>query len=601
MQTVWMQTVSMRARSVPSRRPARRARVLSEHSPERGRVGVADARRDRLEGGALLQHLAGGVDPDALYELDGREPAGLVHEPRERPRAHADLSGELADGEAIGEVTSHPRVRAPQRRLPGEERREDDVRPLRAPTIEEQVARGVRREDRAREPLDQRKHHVGVRQRSAAGETSSTLHEHPVGFDVDTGVRGRERRREKPRRRRPLAVEQARRRREEDAGARGRDVRPGGVRAGERPHDPPSLVGRELTLDFPEGRRAGAGQHERRRPPRKPRARAKSDDVERRRPAERRRGAVHDLEDVEAERERGPKRVGHFDDGDARWRDRSHECRFSHSSGAARIRTIGDEPNMTRRPTPPLPDPDRLGGPAWMARTGGRLTRRDCLHGAAIAAVSQAENLLQRALPFAVRRVDVATLPRVPDSRLARLAEEAAMNQDETLRMHGFRSSVFARALAHGDGVDVDLELLHVCALLHDDGLMTSVVGQDFTVRSGATARRVADEAGEEPGVGRALEDAVLVHTTVGVSVERDGALGAYTQFGAMVDLVGLRLHALPKDLVRKVIDEHPRGPFKREILRRFDAEVEAVPHGRFAFAQRVGFGAAVRMAPFPT
>ncbi|MBL8684671.1 MAG: hypothetical protein JNK05_36180 [Myxococcales bacterium] len=34
---------------------------------------------------------------------------------------------------------------------------------------------------------------------------------------------------------------------------------------------------------------------------------------------------------------------------------------------------------------------------------------------------------------------------------------------------------------------------------------------------------RVADEAGEAPIVGRVLEDALLVHTTLGVTVERVG------------------------------------------------------------------------------
>lgn len=236
-----------------------------------------------------------------------------------------------------------------------------------------------------------------------------------------------------------------------------------------------------------------------------------------------------------------------------------------------------------------------------MKATGGVLSARECLHGARVAMKQQLRNLLDRALPSRVRTLDVHALPPVPDSALVRRAEEVAMAQDDALRLHGFRTSIYARALALGDRVEVDLELLHVAALLHDDGLMNAVVGEDFTVRSGATARRVADEAGEPPIVGRALEDAVLVHTTIGVTVERDGALGAYTQFGAMVDLVGLRVRALPDALVRAALETHPRGAFKREILRRFDAEATAVAGGRFAFARRAGFASAVRRAPFET
>lgn len=248
-----------------------------------------------------------------------------------------------------------------------------------------------------------------------------------------------------------------------------------------------------------------------------------------------------------------------------------------------------------------LPDSERLGGSGWITRTGGVLTTCECLVGAGVAARQQVQNLVGRALPALVTRVDLTTLPRVPDSRLVRLAEEAALDQGDTLRLHGFRSAAFARALAHGDGVPVDLELLHVCGLLHDDGLVKTVAGEDFTVRSGATARRVADAAGEEPLVGRALEDALIVHTTVGITPTRDGALGAYTQYGAMVDLTGLRLAALPSAFVKKVLEDYPRGPFKRELLRRFEAEANALPGGRFAFARRVGFGLAVRLAPFAT
>lgn len=234
-----------------------------------------------------------------------------------------------------------------------------------------------------------------------------------------------------------------------------------------------------------------------------------------------------------------------------------------------------------------------------MARTRGQLSLCACARGVAVAAGQQLQNLVERAVPRLVRRLAVEALPEVPDSRLVRLAEEAALEQDELLLRHGFRTSAFGRALAHGDGVAVDPELLHVAAILHDVGLMRVVVGEDFTIRSAAAARRVADAAGEPAEVGLALEDALLVHTTVGINPSRDGALGAYTQFGAMLDLTGLRLRALPRRYVEHVLETHPRGPFKRALLERFEAEARAVPRGRFGFARRVGFAAAVRWAPF--
>lgn len=246
----------------------------------------------------------------------------------------------------------------------------------------------------------------------------------------------------------------------------------------------------------------------------------------------------------------------------------------------------------------PLPDPDRFGGPHWLERTGGVMNRTECLRGLAIAGRQQIANLGQRVLP-ALRRAALPDLPPVPDSKLVRLAEEASLEQNATLLAHGYRSALFARALAALDGQQADPELLHICGLLHDVGIMQAIAGEDFTLRSAAAARRCADCAGELREVGDHLADAIIVHTTVGVQPDRDGVLGAYTQYGAMVDLAGLRLKELPRSFVAEVLRSHPRGPFKREILSRLALEARSVPGGRFAFATRVGFGYAVRAAPF--
>ncbi|MCA3254017.1 MAG: hypothetical protein INF91_00190, partial [Alphaproteobacteria bacterium] len=157
---------------------------------------------------------------------------------------------------------------------------------------------------------------------------------------------------------------------------------------------------------------------------------------------------------------------------------------------------------MTARTLPPLPDPDRFGGPGWVARTGGRMNAPECLRGLGIAAGQQLRNLWERLTP-ALRRADsLDALPRVPDSRLVALAEEAALEQSPELLAHGYRSALYGRALAHIDGVATDPELLHICGLLHDVGIMTAITGEDFTLRSAAVARRCAHEAGECGEVG---------------------------------------------------------------------------------------------------
>jgi hypothetical protein len=255
---------------------------------------------------------------------------------------------------------------------------------------------------------------------------------------------------------------------------------------------------------------------------------------------------------------------------------------------------------MADRILPALPDPDRFGGPGWVRSSGGVMTPRECHHGLRIAAGQQLRNLWQRLVPALCRPARLDLLP-VPDSRLVRLAEEAALEQSPELLAHGYRSALFGRALAQLDGVAADPELLHICGLLHDVGIMQAVTGEDFTLRSAAIARSCAAAAGEPEIVGHHLADALIVHTTVGVQADRDGALGAYTQYGAMVDLTGLRLAHLPRTFIAEVLASHPRGAFKREILRRLEQEATAVPGGRFAFARRVGFDLAVRHAPYPS
>jgi hypothetical protein len=95
------------------------------------------------------------------------------------------------------------------------------------------------------------------------------------------------------------------------------------------------------------------------------------------------------------------------------------------------------------------------------------------------------------------------------------------------------------------------------------------------------------------------LADAICVHTTPGVSLEKDGALGCYLQWGAMVDGAGLRAWDVAPANLAEVLRRHPRGDFKRELVELMRAEAAAVPKGRFGLLVRCGVPLAVRMAPF--
>jgi len=259
-----------------------------------------------------------------------------------------------------------------------------------------------------------------------------------------------------------------------------------------------------------------------------------------------------------------------------------------------------DDENPFSRRQLVSPDPNRLGGPEWLVATGGRLTWQQRGSMFATSVATQFELFLQKIARRRSVRIDVESIMRLPDSRLVREAQEAALCQSSALLAHGYRTALFARALAQIDRVEVDEEHLVVCALLHDAGLVPAVAGEDFTLRSARIAEGAAHRAGQE-AIAPRLRDAICVHTTIGIDVEKDGALGAYTQFGAMVDLVGLRERHLPHDLVSRVVDDHPRAGFTTEIIAALGAEARAVPGGRFAILRCVGFAPAVRFSSVPS
>jgi hypothetical protein len=251
-------------------------------------------------------------------------------------------------------------------------------------------------------------------------------------------------------------------------------------------------------------------------------------------------------------------------------------------------------------------DPQRLGGLAWVRRTGGRLTSRERGRLLSAIALGQWENVMGRAklalgrLPPGAANVDLDTFTK-PDSLFAREAEQACAELAPPLVGHSYRTWLFGRALAEVDGNELDAELFYCGSLLHDHGIAQPTPGRDFTLGSAertltcATAAKVSDDRAQ------VLADAICVHTTPGVSIERDGALGCYLQWGAMVDGAGLRIWDVAPTNVTEILHRYPRVDFKRQLVAMIRAEAAAVPQGRFGLLVRCGLPLAVRMAPFKT
>ncbi len=252
------------------------------------------------------------------------------------------------------------------------------------------------------------------------------------------------------------------------------------------------------------------------------------------------------------------------------------------------------------------PDPQRLGGLGWALRTGGRLTARERGRLLSAIALGQWENAIGRAklalgrLPPGAANVNLDTFV-APDSLFAREAEQACAELPASLVGHSYRTWLFGRALAAVDGSELDMELFYCGSLLHDHGIVQPTPGRDFTLASAERTLACATTAGVNDDRAQALADAICVHTTPGVAVDRDGALGCYLQWGAMVDGAGLRIWDVAPANVTEILHRYPRVDFKHQLVAMMRAEAAALPQGRFGLLVRCGLPLAVRMAPFKT
>lgn len=185
------------------------------------------------------------------------------------------------------------------------------------------------------------------------------------------------------------------------------------------------------------------------------------------------------------------------------------------------------------------PDPTRLGGLAWTRRTGGRLTRGERMRLLGEIAKGQAVNLAGRA--------------RLAAGRLPAGAAE-----------------IDARDFAPPDSA-LAREAEQACA-----ELPAAIAGHSYRTWMFGLALAALD--GSHP----------------------DPELGCYVQWGAMVDVAGLRLWDVSPANREEILRRHPRqAGFKTELVDAVRAEARAVPGGRFALLTRCGLPPAIRLAPF--
>lgn len=141
-------------------------------------------------------------------------------------------------------------------------------------------------------------------------------------------------------------------------------------------------------------------------------------------------------------------------------------------------------------------------------------------------------------------------------------------------------------------------ELFFCAALLHDFGLVHPTWGVDFTLAGANRAMDCVTDAGLTDESAQSVGDGICVHPTVGISVERDGPIGYYVQWGAMADIGGLRMWDITRANQDEVYRRYPRErSFGKTCAALIEAEAKAVSGGRFALYAQLGMPTLVRLA----
>jgi HD domain len=187
------------------------------------------------------------------------------------------------------------------------------------------------------------------------------------------------------------------------------------------------------------------------------------------------------------------------------------------------------------------------------------------------------------------------TLPRPPDSALAREADERVRElSSPALYGHCLRTWAFAALFAQRDGVKHDEELLYLACVLHDLGLTKEHWGGDphakcFAVEGARAAHAFVLGHGASDERARGIAEAISLHLNVTVPA-RLGAEAHLLSKGVSLDVVGRRLHQIPPPTTRSVNERWPRDGCARELAVSTTKQAHLRPQSRSALLQKLGF-----------
>ena len=153
----------------------------------------------------------------------------------------------------------------------------------------------------------------------------------------------------------------------------------------------------------------------------------------------------------------------------------------------------------------------------------------------------------------------------VPDSALARRARELITDAAAPLLVnHSVRVYAWAVELARHDRLEFDPEILYVCAMLHDIGLVPAYdLGGCYEDDGGKAAAQLARETGAPDDRARAIYEVVALHNDE--TLPPDPASEVVLLWdSAGTDVTGNRIADVRPAIIPELLAAHPRLDFKR-------------------------------------
>lgn len=167
-----------------------------------------------------------------------------------------------------------------------------------------------------------------------------------------------------------------------------------------------------------------------------------------------------------------------------------------------------------------------------------------------------------------------------PNAALARAAAALAADAHApALLNHVHRTWWFGEFIGRRRSMKYDRELVYMASLLHDLGLSHAHKGDKrFEVDGADAASRFLRRNAYAAEKTRLVWDAIALHSSADIADRREPEV-ALVHFGAHVDVMGLRLDEIPRDLIEDTLALYPRVGFKAAFTEALGEVARRKPH----------------------